>query len=173
MTWVGFESVLHRAAQSCSSAMLWFRQWTEHRPFSFLLATALWSEGPQSDCHQMQPAKWCHIGHSLSLVFNPFSSLFFFLILLISLHFPHSLYLSRLSPSLLGHAYARWPFQWMVFWPPLVIHKRTIPCWALMTSSTLEVVPTLPTCPDHQSATTSWAALKMWVTLSSLWMYCY
>lgn len=82
-----------------------------------------------------------------SLVFNPLSSLFFLLIL-ISLHSHHPLYLSSLLCfslylslpslllSLLGHAYARWPFQWMVYWPPLDTPRRITPCWALMTSST-------------------------------------
>lgn len=110
----------------------------------------------------------------LSLMFNPHSSLFFLLILLISLLSRHSLCLSIpalfstsvfFHLSLLGYAHARWPSQWMVYWPPLATPRKITPCWAPMTSSTLEGAPTPPTCPDHQSATISWAALKKWVAL--------
>jgi len=112
----------------------------------------------------------------LAPVFNPLSSLFFLHILLNSLHSHHPVYLPifscslslplYLSLSLLGHAYVRWPSQWMVYWPPLDTPRKITPCWVQMTSSTSEGAPTPPTCPDHQSATTSWAAFEMWVDLN-------
>ncbi len=56
---------------------------------------------------------------------------------------------------------SRWRSWWMGSSPPLVTPRKITPCWAPMTSSTSVGAPTRQTCPDHQSATTSWAVWKM------------
>lgn len=103
-------------------------------------------------------------------MFNLTSSLFLPSFSPISLLSYHSLLLLYCSLFLLLSFFlffcqylTRWPFLLMAFWPPLGTRKRITPCWAPMTSSTLEEAPTQRTCRDHRSATTSWDALKTWV----------
>lgn len=69
-------------------------------------------------------------------------------------------YLSALLIFLICLQWARWPYQWMVYWPPQDTPRRITPCWVLMTSSTSEGAPTRPTCQDHPSATISWDVSK-------------